>query len=220
MGQDTTAEPKDKPYDAQKPISEVLASARAITRGDHAGLYLASRGLSKGSPDLLYTPKCWESESKKNYPAMLAKVLTPDGRLASVHRTFLEGGNKAPIACPKKLMPGVLSISGGAIRLGGGHKRIGIAEGIETALAVTELTGNPCWSVISAGGMESFIPPAGVEEVFIYGDNDRNFVGQAAAYTCAKRLNELVKVFVFIPEIDGQDWLDHLIETKSQEQMK
>lgn len=213
---------KEKKYDAQKPISEVLASARTICTGDNAGRYLASRGLSKGSPDLLYSPKCFESDTKKYYPAMLAKILTPDGRLASIHRTYLEDGKKANIEKPKKMMPGLLSISGGAIRLGGIHKRIGIAEGIETALAVTEMSPSslPCWSVISAGGMESFVPPAGVEEVLIYGDNDRNYVGQAAAYSCAKRLAGSHKVFVFLPEIDGQDWLDFMNEIKLQRRMK
>lgn len=221
MGQESKPEPeKEKKYDAQRSISEVLANARAICAGDNAGRYLASRGLSKGSPDLLYSPKCFESDTKKNYPAMLGKILTPDGRLASVHRTYLEDGKKANIEKPKKMMPGLLLISGGAIRLGGIHKRIGIAEGIETALAVTEMFSTPCWSVTSAGGMESFVPPAGVEEIFVYGDNDKNYVGQAAAYACAKRLAGSHKVFVFIPEIDGQDWLDYMNETKLQRGMK
>ena len=202
-------------YDAGGAISAVLANARPLSKGDQGGAYLASRGLSYFSDDLLFVSKCYDSESKKMYPAILAKIITTSGKLASVQRIFLQDGKKAPLESPKKIMPCAFLLKGCAVRFGGLHKRINIAEGIETALAVIELTRNPCWSVLSAGGLESFVPPAGVEEVHIYGDNDSNYVGQASAYVCARRVHDMgIKAFVMIPEVMGHDWLDHLVQTK------
>ena len=85
-----------------------------------------------------------------------------------------------------------------------------VAEGIETALAASELFEVPVWSCVSAQGIESFEPPAGVREVIVFADNDANFAGQAAAYRAAHRLKlKGFEVEVVVPEIIG-DWLDVL----------
>lgn len=110
---------------------------------------------------------------------------------------------------PKKLMPGK-SISGGAIRLFPAGPCLGIAEGIETALAASELFGMPVWSCISANGIAKFEPPPSVERVFIFSDNDesKEFTGQIAAFNAAKRLEGMgLYVKVKIPDEPG-DWLD------------
>ena len=96
---------------------------------------------------------------------------------------------------------------GSAIRLAAPDKVLGIAEGIETALAATKLTGIPCWAAVCAHGLEHWEPPDGVA-VTIFGDNDTNFVGQVAAYGLAKRLvRRLISVNVRIPPNHG-DWCD------------
>jgi Toprim domain-containing protein len=82
----------------------------------------------------------------------------------------------------KKLTPVLGQLSGAASRL---HPvkdgTLGIAEGWSSALAAFELFGVPTWSAISAGNLKFFAPPPEVRHLIIFGDNDKNFVGQAAA---------------------------------------
>ena len=140
---------------------------------------------------------------------MLATVTDATGRAVSMHRTYLQGARKAPVPEPKKLMEG-LALAGAAIRLTPVSRTLGIAEGIETALAAAELFEVPTWSCISTAGIESFEPPEGVEHVIIFADHDGNFAGQAAAYRAAHRLAlRGYEVEVVIPPTAG-DWLDEL----------
>jgi len=88
---------------------------------------------------------------------------------------------------------------------------LGVAEGIETALAAAQLFGIPTWSALDAGGVERFEPPAEVERLIVFGDNDVNGAGQRAAYALAARLSGRLKIEVKIPEKPGTDWNDVLL---------
>jgi phage/plasmid primase-like uncharacterized protein len=87
---------------------------------------------------------------------------------------------------------------------------LGIAEGIETALAASRLFGIPTWSVLSTYGVETFEPPAEVNHLIIYADHDLNGAGQKAAYALAARLAGTITVEVKIPDKPGTDWNDVL----------
>ncbi len=138
---------------------------------------------------------------------MVAPVIGPDGTLQFLHRTYL-----ADVAKRKKIMPPLDTIRGGAVRLFDVVDVMGIAEGIETAVACTKLFEVPSWAAISSGGMESFEPPAGIKRVHIFGDNDGNFAGQKAAFILAHRLARDIAVEVSVPLKPGADWLDVLNE--------
>ena len=84
---------------------------------------------------------------------------------------------------------------------------LGVAEGIETALAASMLFEMPVWSTISTTLMASWSPPEGVSEVCIFADRDAEYAGQAAAYTLAHRISRKVKVAVRLPDAPG-DWAD------------
>ena len=180
-----------------------------IQLGDEVTKYLAGRGLFEIPQDLKSHPGLYDPESCKNFPAMLGLVRGPKGILVSIHRTFIQSGKKAPIASPRKIMPPVEMINGAAIRLYPLREHIGIAEGIETAMAAHQLFGLPVWSVLNTNGINTFIPPEGIREITIFADNDLNFAGQSAAFALANRLSlKGFKAQVKFPEISGQDWWD------------
>ena len=194
-------------------LRRVWKESAPIQPGDEVVRYLRGRGLTLNKlpesirfhPGLAYRGDVVPG----NFPAMLATVTGPDGEARSLHRTYLQNAQKAPVSHPKKLMQG-MPLTGVAIRLAPISERIGITEGIETALAAAELFALPVWSCISTSGIESFEPPDGVREVVVFADNDQNFAGQKAAFAAAHRLKlKGYTAEVRIPSVAG-DWLDEL----------
>lgn len=202
--------------------SKVLAlraawkASQPVTKGDPVWLYLNRRlGLDmvpadlRLHPALRYTDE--DGEDLGRFPAMLALLRYPDGSGASIHRTYLtEAGGKAPVPKPKKIMSGK-SLNTAAVRLGPAGQCLGIAEGIETALAASRRFCVPVWAATNAVLLESWAPPAGVKRVLIAGDNDAgaSWAGQAAAFNLARRLaRDRYAVDVQIPQAAGKDWAD------------
>ena len=196
-------------------LRRTFRESKPIERGDEAYRYLAGRGLSVYDlPESirLHPGMAYRDDGKVlgTFPAMLATVTAAAGQAVSIHRTYLQDGRKARVSAPKKLMQG-LPLPGAAIRLTPVSRTLGIAEGVETSLAASELFEVPVWSCISTSGVESFDPPKGVGHVIVFADNDANFAGQAAAYRAAHRLTlKGYEVEVVIPAMNG-DWLDELI---------
>ncbi len=183
--------------------------------------YMRYRGLSGNvPPSLRLNPALtyYEGEAPTAlYPAMLARVLAPNGELVSIHRTFLDsaGPGKAPVLAPKKLTSPITegATKGAAIRLFEAGETLAVCEGIETCMAVREATGTPAWAAISANGLEVIEIPAGVKRVEIWADNDVSGTGQTAARKAAERLGAAgLDVRIFVPDQVGKDWLDVLVE--------
>ncbi|WP_295407291.1 toprim domain-containing protein [uncultured Thiocystis sp.] len=157
-----------------------------------------------------------------HYPAMLARVSDPHGKAVTLHRTYLHrnGAWKATVPSPKKLMPPVASMTGGAIHLASVDTEMGVAEGIETALAARCLSGQPVWAAVSATLLETFEPPAGVRQVTIWADLDRRETGEQAAAALQERLlRSGVEARIQLPNRaipqgrKGVDWADVLQST-------
>lgn len=160
------------------------------------------------------------------YGAVLALVRNNAGEPVSIHRTFItKSGLKVDFLGRKnkarKLTPSVNKHSKGRqIRLFQQPKGvIGIAEGLETALAVSQMTGLTVWPTLSTTMLQSFEPPEGVNTVFVMVDKDRNQAGEIAANTLTQRLTEKgVAVIQLLPptpilesDIKGVDWADQLV---------
>ena len=198
---------------SKKLLRKIYEESAPVIKSDPVGKYLKSRGLKVISKKLRYHPACYEPETHTKMVAMLGTFQLSDGEAITMHRTFLtKKGEKANIQKVKKLLPGLKKMSGGAIRLFEPEAGlIAIAEGIETALAVTQMSDIPCWAAVSSGLMETFEPPKGITRVEIFADRDKNFAGQKSAYILANRLviKYRIEVDVHIPKRYG-DFLDEL----------
>jgi putative DNA primase/helicase len=194
----------------RKVLNEMWRSAHNIWLNDPVDLYLCRRlcGSNYYKGDL-------RTLDKGPALAMLAKVRDQHGKPISIHRTFLTNDGRKQEGEFRKLMPGKLPESV-AVRLAMPEHDgvLGVAEGIETALSVMKLFGLPCWATLSEGFLRKFIPPNDLEALLVFGDNDYNYVGQAAAYELARKLSFShpgLRIVVQIPECAGEDWNDVLI---------
>jgi len=200
--------------------AQILDCAHPLHRQSSAGKYLVHRGLGalKKRPQALRMaslPYFEDGIEQGQYPVMLGAVTSPDGVLVALHRTYISDlGRKAPVPCPKKLSRTSGLLAGASIKLFepttiNGKLTLGVAEGIETALACYLASGIPTWSCVSASGIKSFQWPAGLQSLVIFGDNDASGVGQSAARDLAGRAAAAgLECRVLIPETAGTDWLD------------
>jgi putative DNA primase/helicase len=150
---------------------------------------LAARGCDL-TPDIIaadalrFHPCC--PFKSHRFPAMVAlmrNVIT--GEPTGIHRTALkdDGSHKQnmPDGMSAKMMLGAPKLA--AIRLWPSAEHLGIAEGIETALAkIFEI---PVWAVMSAEGIASFPVISGLTHLKIFADHD--YAGMRAACKCGRR---------------------------------
>lgn len=205
--------PDRSPQDKLANCVRLWNAAERIEPNDLVHHYLIGRGcpLPQNLDALRYAPSCPVPGEVGGRPAMLASVKGPDGRGVTLHRTFLKpDGGKADMDNPRALMPGQLP-DGCAVRLAIHGDRLGIAEGIETALKASERFGLPVWAALNATMLAKWLAPEGVSELIVFGDADKGYAGQAAAYECARRnavIRKIERVFVEIPPVLGTDWAD------------
>lgn len=204
-------------------MQKLWDQARPIERGDFVDLWFSGRGIGQQSYSrwLRKVDQCEyvDAEGHKSWhPAMIAKIVAPDGTPSNIHRTYLTlSGHKAPVDPVRKVMAGGIA-KGSAIPLFDAGAVLGVAEGIETAMAASELFRVPVWSTINSTILSGWQPPEGVREVIIFGDNDPKFGGQAAATALAHRVacikERSVSVRIEIPSVTGRDWNDVLLEQR------
>lgn len=184
-----------------------------------ANKYFKNRGLNViGLESLRFHPALDYYKDKKfigKFPALVAIVVDADGDFLAIHRIYLdEFGNKANLD-PAKMALG--KIATGAIHFGEPTDILNVAEGIETALAVYEMTGQPTWSTISSSGLKNLKIPESVGTVIIWADLDQSLTGEIAANELALRLGfEDVRVKIRLPDkkyltenMKSFDWLDY-----------
>lgn len=204
--------PEQAPADTKARLKAMWEWAKRTAPMDDVDAYLRGRGLGMDEyPKALRTHSAlpyWDDARKKvgEFPAMLAAITGADGKMVAIHRTYLKDGKKADVPSPKKVAG---KMAGGSIKLYPATEILCVTEGIETALAVRRRTWLPVWSLVSAGQMENFDPPAGLKVLRIYADHDSNCTGQRAAYILAHRVAQKgLKVSVHIPTTEGTDWSD------------
>lgn len=195
--------------------------ATAITQTDPAGRYLTRRALPlpatgetlRFHPNLPYWSTGADSKAQVlgRFPALLARVINEHGAGVAVHRIYLtEAGEKLVIEdLPAKKIFKCGDLAGAAVRLAKPDDVLGVAEGIENALAFGLAAGLPVWSGVSAAMLQGVKIPDSVRTVHIGSDPDEP--GQRAAHALAQRLaNEGREVFIHAPPCAG-DWNDWLL---------
>jgi len=177
--------------------------------GTAAETYLRGRGLSvPDTADLLFHPDLADFETRRGWPGMVAVARDGTGDpIGGIHRTFLldDGTGKAP---PGKKMLG--PIAGGAVHLAPAPDdgRIGVAEGIETALSAQAIFGVPTMAALSADGLRRWQWPDGTTHVSIFAD--AGLAGIQAAASLADRLNLVDIPSRIIAPLHGDDFNDDL----------
>jgi hypothetical protein len=189
-------------------------------------------------PGLEYRTTIKQSDGRKyskklgKFPVMIAKLTCPDGKIGSLHRTYLYfDGSRANVDTAKKLMSkSVPSLKGAVIQIVNKvHPVLHVTEGIETCLAVEEIAEiGSFWAAGNAVQLEQVEIPDYVTDVYIWADRDLSSInekgleiglrGQRAAEVLEKRIaREGLRVHTLLPPIpanqiqtESVDWLDVL----------
>lgn len=220
----------DKPTVNEKTKSKMRNAWREGFRLDAllakpARNYLIERGLEEiiqnndYPADIRFHPrlKYWSQDDKGkpcllgSYPALLSAIRDRYGDGKALFRTYLQtdGKGKAPVPTPKKAWTYRKgSIKGNAIRLYPAGRKLAIAEGQETALAIRLATGLPVWCAMFADNLKQIDIPLSVRELLICGDTDESGKGQECAHALARRLSGRLQAKVVLPPKPGEDWLD------------
>ena len=184
-------------------------SATGISDSPAEG-YLAQRGILRASDQLRYLERTplGPRGAVQFLPAMLAAVTTDIGIIA-VHRTFLDAPSAklAAVDRPKRALG---SLGCGAVRLAPpAAGRLGLAEGIESALSAMQLFGIPCWATLGNERFGLVAIPESVRELHLFIDNDAG--GELADQRALKAYSASCRVIQSrAPASAGFDWNDEL----------
>ncbi|MGB3795397.1 MAG: toprim domain-containing protein, partial [Alteraurantiacibacter sp.] len=164
-----------EPIRARRPSAAALRIWRAAQplRASPAKSYLESRGILAASSALRFHPRTPLGPKGRTrfLPAMIAAVSLDEGPVA-IHRTFLstEASTKAGFDKPKRAL-GLLGEA--AVRLfAPASGKLGLAEGIESAMSAYALTGIPVWATLGNERFGLVSVPESVSELHLFVDHD------------------------------------------------
>jgi putative DNA primase/helicase len=191
----------------------ILARCRPF-RGTPAEAYLAGRGLvlAPGDDrDLRFHPAL-RHPGGGIWPALVALVRDPAGRLLGLHRLWLTpDGAKAPVEPVRASLGLAATMAGGCVRFGPvGTGLEVVAEGIETALSLRlALPGLAVCAVLGTSGLVRWRPDSATRRVLLCPDRDR--AGLRAAGRCGPRLHRAgLEVRLALSPRPGEDFNDLL----------
>lgn len=175
-------EPTDQDTGAM--IREIMAGCVEIAGGTAGYLYLWSRGLAPRQPDLRFHPALYCHEVRKPLPAIVAPIRDAAGEITAVQRIWVSDrweatetkDARAKLQVRKKTLG---KMGAGSVQLRPAKRRLGLAEGVETAIAASMLYRVPVWAVCGAARLGHVWVPEGIEQLAIFGD--RGEAGEALA---------------------------------------
>jgi hypothetical protein len=220
---------------APEPAALKVARALKLWRkaasavGTPAESYLRGRSITIPVPASI---RCLQRQRNWNdgrdYAAMIALVERlpedgegPEGILipSGVHVTFLE--RSGALTSFKKAAIDSSKLSLGQLRHGGVWLSpldrisvdLAVAEGIETALSVMQITRLPTVATLSAAGMQTFRWPPPIRRLWIAADNDDAGI-KAAKALLARALRAGIQAEIKIPRGGHNDFNDSILGKK------
>jgi len=179
--------------------------------GTPAERYLAGRGIAVSSPDLRFHPRMpLGPKGAVRFLAALVAAVRNDAGVLALNRTFLDPDNDrlASFEQPKRSLG---SPGSGSVRLAfprGG--RLGVAEGVESALSAMQLFGIPCWATLGNERFGLVTIPESVRELHLFVDNDAG--GRLAEERALEaHAREGRRIVTRAPQRHGDDWNDELM---------
>ena len=209
-GSATTNEPEST--STRKPSAAALRIWRDAQplRASPAKVYLESRGILAASPALRFHPRTplGPKVRARFLPAMIAAVSIDEGPIA-IHRTFLctEASGKAAFKKPKRALG---ALGEAAVRLFAPVSgKLGLAEGVESAMSAYALTGIPVWATLGNERFGLVSVPESVTELHLFVDHDAG--GElAASRGLAAYARDGRTIHVRKPSSRDTDWNDEL----------
>ncbi|CAN5496995.1 hypothetical protein BH10PSE12_BH10PSE12_07950 [soil metagenome] len=190
-------------------VHQLWGDARPV-RGTPAEAYLVGRAIATNSDALRYHPRTPVRQDGVLMfrPALLCAVQACND-IVALQRMFLDirhGGLASDLGGPRRMFgrPGR-----GAVRLAEPTDSLGLAEGVETAMAAMTMLGIPVWATLGAERLARIDIPRRVRRLILLPDNDAP--GRAAltsartAYAAAHRRIETI-----LPPGQAKDWNDLL----------
>lgn len=223
---------KADPAFVEKRLNGMWRDAQPQAMGDLSMRYLHERvpGLTAVPSSSLRLGMLEYRHEKRllgKWPGILARFELPDGRLGTLHRTFLDPVKPAKatiVSADGELLDAKLNdmtlnpLAGGAVRLMQPvDGEIGVGEGLETVYGAHMETGVPVWNCLNRVLLSKFVVPEGlgIKVVHIFMDFDhvdpktRQSPGVAAGMALAKRLRaEGYTVVPHRPRVRGTDYAD------------
>jgi len=186
--------------------------------------YYGLRGCAYPSTDdVRFAPRMLHWQSRSYHPCIVARITDAvTGEPMSLHLTYLSADRteKARLDRSAKLYLSGHAKAGGVIRLGDMAdvaRHLAVAEGIETALALTAALGSrarwrPVWAALDAHNLANFPVLPDVETLVIFPDRDPSGVGERAGRALAQRWhNARRRVWIAVPPGppgSKRDWND------------
>lgn len=221
---------------SEKYLKKIQDQFESIKSDGLVAKYLESRKIKKstyedvralGEIESLYftDPK---SKKKISKTALIGRLKSrPDQKFNSVQRIFLEKNEVTGEFEKIKMCSG--PHKGNYILIAKDDEsltKVGVAEGIATALAVRQFSRLPVLCGISSGNLPNVQFPDEVKEVHIFADNDKSKAGiKSATKLCNKLKKILIKSYIIETPLikPGQksvDWADVIEDRGDEEALK
>lgn len=194
-------------------VQRLWISSRPLD-GSPAEEYLVNRSIHIRSSALRFHPRTpLRCGSALHFKPALLSAVTEGAELVAVQRLFLDP-DCDDVSCKLQGRRRLLGRPGrGSVQLGIPRDRLGLAEGIETALSATQILGFPVWAALGCERLARVAVPPTVSRLILLGDNDlAGLRGVSAAVAAHARPGLVIKTLW--PLRRYKDWNDQLRDEK------